>query len=172
MKLLIVSDIHGSFSNMKEVIVNESKFDKLIILGDILSGYGTDGYNPEQLALLLNLFKNKIMCVRGNCDNYDLDLLEFNVEKIFDTIEVDGKKILFTHGHLYNISNLPDINFDVFINGHTHVAKIKNEDGKLFLNPGSISLPRGGNEKTYILYDNGVFYLKDLEGNIVNKINI
>ena len=171
MRLLIVSDIHGSFNNMKEVIVNE-KFDKLILLGDILSGYGTDGYNPNQLALLLNLYKDKIICVKGNCDRYDLDLLEFSVDKIFDTLEVDGKTIFITHGNYYNSSNLPDIDFDIFIQGHTHVDRMEKVNNKIYLNPGSISLPRGGDGKTYIVYENGVFTIKDIDGKSVNSISV
>ena len=167
MKLLIVSDIHGDFDDMKQVIVNEN-FDKLIILGDILSGYGTDGYNPEQLSLLLNLFKDKIICVKGNCDNYYLDMLDFNVDKMYEIIEVDGKKFLLTHGHY----KVPVDDFDVFIQGHTHVSKMEKVGKKYYLNPGSISLPRSSDGKTYLVYENKVFLLKNLDGKTVNKIEI
>ena len=56
MRVLIVSDIHGNFDNMRKVIENNPSFDKLLLLGDILVGPNTYGYNPEQLALFLNIF--------------------------------------------------------------------------------------------------------------------
>ena len=172
MRLLIVSDIHGSFLDMKQVIMNESKFDKLVILGDILSGYGVDDYDPEQLALLLNLFKDKIICVKGNCDNSYLYMLEFDVQKSFETLEVDGMTFFFTHGHLFNMSNMPSFKIDVLLQGHTHVYKFEKKDDVIYVNPGSVSMPRGGHEKTYMIYDNGEFILKNLDGQIVNRFNI
>ena len=80
MRVLIVSDIHGNFDNMRKVIENNPSFDKLLLLGDILVGPNTYGYNPEQLALFLNIYKDKIIAVKGNND-WDSHLLEFPVDK-------------------------------------------------------------------------------------------
>ena len=100
MKVLIVSDIHGNFECMKKVIENDSSFDKLLILGDILYGPNLSGYNPEQLAMFLNLFKDKIIAVRGNCDS-TVDILNFPVGATYLLIPIDGKNILMTHGNYY-----------------------------------------------------------------------
>ena len=107
MKVLIVSDIHGNFDNMKKVIQNNSSFDKMLILGDILSGYNRDGYNPIQLASFLNIYKDKIIAVRGNCD-FDSSELEFPVDKYYITVPIDDKLFLLTHGHRYNRYNFLD----------------------------------------------------------------
>ena len=171
MKLLIASDIHGNFLNMKKVIQDNSDFDYLVLLGDILEGPSTFGYDKEKLANFLNIYKNKIIAVRGNCD-YDISLLEFNINKNYLTIPFDNKIFFLTHGHYYNKYNMPDIEYDIFLSGHTHVAKMEKEGNKLFLNPGSLSLPRSGN-KSYMIYQDGIFYLKDLDKNeIIKKVSI
>ena len=172
MKLLIVSDIHGNFNNMKKVIQNNSSFDKILILGDVLAGPNMEDYNPLQLAEFLNIYKDKIIAVRGNCD-YDIKPLNFSVDKSYLTISIDGKLFLMTHGHMYNRYRLPVEEFDVFLSGHTHIPVMDIEGNKIYLNPGSITIPRGGSGKSYIYYEDGVFYLKDLDKNeIIKKINV
>lgn len=167
MRVLIVSDIHGNFECMKKVIQNDSSFDKLLILGDILSGPRRSGCDYEQLALFLNLFKDKILAVRGNCD-YDVSLLEFPVDKLYMLVPIDGMKVVMTHGHHYFKSHPPEgVDFDVFLSGHSHVPSMEPIGEKLYLNPGSISNPRGTSGKSYILYEDGEFSLKSVESNKV-----
>ncbi len=168
MKILIVSDIHGNFQNMKKVIQNDSSFDKIFILGDILSGPSIEGYDPHQLASFLNIYKDKIVAVQGNCD-FSNELLDIFNEKYFLTIPVDGKLFFLTHGHVYNFRKLPDMDYDVFLQGHTHVPVMDIVSDKIYLNPGSITLPRGNSKKSYILYDNGEFQLKSVEENKILK---
>ena len=165
MKVIIVSDIHGNFNNMKKVLQNENSFDKLIILGDILEGPYS---NKEQLINLLNIYKDKIIAVRGNCD-YDISSFDFSVDKLFLLVPIDNKKIFLTHGHYYNINNIPVDDYDVYIQGHRHIPMMEEKNNKVYLNPGSISLPRGGSNKSYIVYENNNFYLKDLEENEIIK---
>lgn len=169
MRVLIVSDIHGNFLNMKKVMTNESSIDRILILGDVLNGPSTYGYDSKQLALFLNLYKDKIIYVKGNCDGYNMDLLDGYVEKSFMTISVDNKLFFMTHGHIYSRYNLPDMEYDIFLQGHTHVPMMESDGYKTYLNPGSLSNPRGGSSRSYILYDDGVFYLKDLDSNTVIK---
>ena len=166
MKVLIVSDIHGNFESMKKVIQNDSSFDKMLILGDILYGPRNSGYNPEQLALFLNLFKDKIIAVKGNCD-YDTSALEFPVNSAYIMIPMDGMKVVMTHGHYYFKSHPPDVDFDVFLSGHSHVSSMERMGDKLYLNPGSTSNPRGASSKSYILYEDGEFQLKSVDSNKV-----
>ena len=90
MKILIVSDVHGNYLNMKKVLEQEPIFDYFFLLGDVLSGPDIDGYNPDQLAELLNQYSNKIFYVRGNCDHYRMDLLDFYMEKDYVKYEVDS----------------------------------------------------------------------------------
>lgn len=171
MRVLIVSDIHGNFECMKKVIQNDSSFDKLLILGDILSGPRGSEKDSKQLAMFLNLFKDKILAVRGNCD-YDLDSLEFPADKMYMLIPMDGMKVVMTHGHRYFKSHPPEgVDFDIFLSGHSHVPSMEPIRDKLYLNPGSVSYPRGTSGKSYILYEDGEFSLKSVENNkVLRKI--
>ena len=170
MKVLIVSDVHGNYDNMKKVLDDNPTFDIFLLLGDVLSGPYIEGYDPDQLASLLNQYSNKIFYVRGNCDHYHMELLDFYMEKDYMMLPIDKMKVFFTHGHLYNQYNYPsDMDFNVYIQGHTHVPMMKEERGILYLNPGSITNPRGMLDKSYLWYQDGTFYLKDVDTNQVIK---
>ena len=174
MKVLIVSDIHGHYFNMKKVLDDNPSFDYLFLLGDVLNGPSyMEGYDPDELTLLLNQYKRKIFYVRGNCDRYGMEELECFDDLDFLKIPVDKKYFFFTHGHRYNRYSLPDIPFDVYMQGHTHVPMMEKVGDKLYLNPGSISLPRGMSDKSYLFYENGAFFLKGVEeNNVIKKIEL
>ena len=174
MKALIVSDIHGNFDNMKKVFENDPSFDHLLLIGDILDGPDREGYNPEKLAELLNVYKDKIIAVKGNCDyEYDTRLLKFSVDKLYATISMDDKKFLMTHGHYYYRDHLPEVPYDILLTGHTHVPILERDNRKIIINPGSISLPRRGSTKSYVVYEDWVFSLKDLDNNkVIERIYI
>ena len=168
MKVLIVSDIHGGYDNLLKVINNNKDFDLLLILGDILSGYSD---NQKELIDLLNSYNTKIIAVRGNCDNTNIEKLDFSLDNYYIITSIDNKIFYLTHGNLYNRFSFSDIKYDVYIQGHTHIPIMNKEKESLVLNPGSITLPRGGSEKTYILYEDGCFYLKEvLTNEIIKKL--
>ena len=74
MKLMIASDIHGSAYYCEKMLTafENEKADKLLILGDILyHGPRNDlpkDYAPKRVIEMLNPIKEKLLCVRGNCD--------------------------------------------------------------------------------------------------------
>lgn len=167
MKYVIASDIHGSAKWCKSLLdaFNKEKADKLLLLGDILY-HGPrnplpDGYAPMEVAEMLNGIKDKIICVRGNCDcEVDQMVLEFNISS--DYAEVfDGKRLVLSHGH----RAVPPLTCnDIYLTGHTHVPLNAVEgDGYLHLNPGSVSLPKDGSDHGYILYSDGKFIFKKLQ---------
>ena len=168
MKVLILSDIHGGYDNLLKVLDNEKDFDLMLILGDILSGYS---YICSEVADLLNNYNTKIISVRGNCDNSHLELLNFSCDNPYILTSIDNKLVFMTHGHLYDIHNIPIDDYDIYMQGHTHIPKMEIVNDKLYLNPGSITLPRGMSNKSYIVYQDHIFYLKDLNKNeIIKKI--
>lgn len=168
MKVLILSDIHGGYENLLKVLDNEKDFDLMLILGDILSGYS---YICSEVADLLNNYNTKIISVRGNCDNSHLELLNFSCDNPYILTSIDNKLVFMTHGHLYDIHNIPIDDYDIYMQGHTHIPKMEIVNDKLYLNPGSITLPRGMSNKSYIVYQDHIFYLKDLNKNeIIKKI--
>lgn len=179
MKLFFMSDIHGSLKYAKaavEAFLNE-KADYMVILGDMLY-HGPrnplpEEYNPKEVANLLNQYKEKIIAVRGNCDA-DVDQMVLNYPCMMDynIILNDNKRIFITHGHIYNEEKLPNISSgDILIYGHTHIPLIKQQDGILILNPGSVGYPKGGNVNSYGIIENNKFYIKGLDGKIIDEIS-
>ena len=85
MKLMIASDIHGSAYYCLEMLDAMKKEcpDRLLLLGDILyHGPRNDlplEYEPKKVIKMLNEVKEKLFCVRGNCDTeVDQMVLEFS----------------------------------------------------------------------------------------------
>ena len=176
MKYLVMSDIHGSgyYARKLEEIISKENPDKIILLGDLYY-HGprnplTQEYAPKEVAEILNSHKDKILAVRGNCDaEVDQMISEFKMEENL-RLEIDSKKFFFTHGHKYNIDFWPSEEFDVLVYGHFHTGFIKEKEGKLFVNPGSISLPKDDTKNSYLVIDEENIYLKDLNENIIDHI--
>ena len=164
LKWLIASDIHGSLKYCKELIrvYQEEKADRLLRLGDILyHGPRNDlpeGYAPKEVMAVLNSYKDKILCVKGNCDaEVDEMVLEFPLYPTI-MINIDGVKFELIHGH-----NLEECVGDGYIlHGHTHVNKVEEN----IINIGSLSIPKDTHH-TYAVIDNGELNSYDLFTNEV-----
>jgi len=176
MKLIIISDIHGSYSCLQKVIdiFEEEKADRLIILGDILY-HGPrnplpQGHDPKKVVTLLNQYKEKIIAVRGNCDaEVDQMVLEFNMMADYVPLYIDGRCFFLTHGHHYDRDHLPYLNKgDVLIYGHYHVPILEKQGDIYILNPSSISLPKQG-EKSFAMYENSEFIIYNLEKEVIMR---
>ncbi len=142
MKLLVVSDNHGEKALLEQLKVKyANEVDALIHCGD--SELAED---DEAMA--------DWIVVRGNCD-YDDRYVE---EKV---IELSAETIFITHGHLYNVKmnelqlfyKSKEVGATAVFFGHTHLLGAEQIEGIIFVNPGSLSYPRGGNEKTYALIE-------------------
>lgn len=180
MKLFLISDIHGSEYYLKKALEQfyKEKADYIIILGDILyHGARNDlpfGHNPKGVIKILNEISDKIIAVKGNCDS-DVDemVLDFPVESIYSNLLIDDRRMFLTHGHKYNKNNMPNLpENSIFIYGHTHIFEASYKDEIYFINPGSISIPKGGNPSTYAIYKDNFFIIKDIEGKEIKKIEI
>lgn len=175
MKILVISDIHGStyYANKINEIYDEEKPDKIILLGDLYY-HGprnplTKEYNPMEVAKVLNCFKDKLLCVRGNCDaEVDEMISEFEFQDSIK-LEIFGKNFFFTHGHKYNINNIPE-NVDVLIYGHLHTGFIKKQNNVLCINSGSISLPKNDTSNSYLIINDEEIILKDIDDNIIDSV--
>ena len=180
MKLMIASDIHGSEYYCEKLLdrYREEKADKLILLGDILyHGPRNDlpkGYNPKGVIQLLNQCNEEILCVRGNCEaEVDQMVLEFSVLSDSMILYLDNRMVFATHGHVYNKENLPKLKKgDILLHGHTHVQALEEYNGYLYLNPGSVSIPKNGNEHSYMVYENATYTIKNLDGKEINSMKI
>ena len=177
MKYLFASDIHGSAYYCRKLLENfeTSEAKKMILLGDILY-HGPRNelpreYSPKDVFAMLNSYKDRILAVRGNCDSeVDQMVLEFPMMADYSILDVDGRTVFITHGHLYHEDCLPNLQKgDVLVHGHTHVLMEKEKDGILILNPGSVSIPKEGNPPTFAILEDGVFRIMDFDGNLVKQ---
>lgn len=177
MKFLIASDIHGSayYCNLLLEAVKQENVDRIVILGDILyHGPRNDlprEYAPKKVIEMLNPLKDKLLCVRGNCDTeVDQMVLNFPVLADYCVIPVGDKLIYATHGHNYNENKLPPISKgDILLNGHTHVSKCTEHEDFVYMNPGSVSIPKEDTPHSYMTLQNGKFLWKNLETKEIYK---
>ncbi len=176
MKIMIASDIHGSAKYCKDVLdaFERENCDRLCLLGDLLY-HGPrnplpEGYDPAETARLLSSYSAKITCVLGNCDSeVDQLVLSFPIFSHYAEIFADGHRIVLSHGH----RDVPPLSEgDSYITGHTHVTVCERRDGVNYLNPGSVSLPKEGTVRGYIIYESDEFVCKTLDGKEYDRLKI
>jgi uncharacterized protein len=142
MKLIVVSDSHGSKAEI------ESIYEKHKGIADGFIHCGDSELESSDPAM------SGYLAVRGNCD-MDSSYPEVLTEQFEDI------KIMATHGHLFNVKmSLMNLHYkareasaDMVFFGHSHQLGAEMIDDVLFVNPGSILLPRGRSERTYSLIE-------------------
>ena len=172
MKLLIASDIHGSAYYCRALLDawDREGAEKMLLLGDVLyHGPRNDlprEYAPKEVIALLNGRKDRILCVRGNCDTeVDQMVLQFPILADYALISMDGLTIYATHGHVFNTGHLPPLcPGDILLHGHTHVPAWEDHGEYLYFNPGSVSIPKEQSPHGYMTLRDGVFQWKELDG--------
>lgn len=137
MKILVISDTHGIVSTAEKIIKKYEKNISLCIhLGDLV----------KDALYLKNRFPHmNFEIVRGNNDF----TRDFPTDKV---LEIDNKRILITHGHMYSVKSTYDLivqhgkafRVDAVFFGHTHQQEEFYSDNILFLNPGSLTFSRDG----------------------------
>lgn len=172
MKFMIASDIHGSAFYCRQMVeaFEREKADRLLLLGDILyHGPRNDlprDYAPKEVIPMVNGLKKYIFCVRGNCDTeVDQMVLEFPVMAEYALIPQKKHMIFVTHGHHFNTENPPLLmKGDILLHGHTHIPAWEEfGDHNLYLNPGSVSIPKKDSPHSYMTLEKGTFLWKNLE---------
>ena len=170
MKLMIASDIHGSALYCEKLLerFREEKPDRLLLLGDILyHGPRNDlpeGYAPKKVIPLLNEISGYCVGVRGNCDaEVDQMVLDFSIMDDYLYLNIDGLDIYATHGNVYDQHRPMKGTRGILLGGHTHVPAIEEFADYVYLNPGSVSIPKDGTERSYMILENRVFQWKKLE---------
>ncbi len=137
LKIGVISDSHQMYSNIDLGMKYLKDVDLIIHAGD----------NYKDATYITNNYNINALAVGGNCD---IDGIEERIELI------NNKRFFITHGHKYGVKmNINRIfyagrqnNSDIVIFGHTHIPFYAVEEGMVILNPGSISLPRGGSKKS------------------------
>ena len=181
MKWMIASDLHGSAVYCRRMIeaFEREGADRLLLLGDLLyHGPRNDlpeGYAPKEVMPLLNGMKPKLLCVRGNCDaEVDQMVLDFPILADYAVLPVGQRLVYATHGHVHNLKNLPPLApGDILLHGHTHIpAWTKFGEENLYLNPGSLSIPKDGSAHSYMTLEGKTFRWKTLEGETYHELSL
>lgn len=140
MKILVVSDTHGDSERLLEVADENKDFDVLIHLGD-----GERDFRDLEVK-----YPNKgLVYVGGNCD--------YGIHPNEHVAIAKGQKFFCCHGHRYGVNYGIELLANAAIEnecgfalyGHTHVPKIETLNGVQVMNPGSLTLPRGGSKRSY-----------------------
>lgn len=177
MKWFIASDIHGSAYYCEKLLEAYKKegADKMLLLGDVLyHGPRNDlpeDYAPKKVIAMLNELENEILCVRGNCEaEVDQMVLNFPVLADYAILTVGKKMIFATHGHVYNNNNLPPLHKgDILLHGHTHVPVCEEHETHVYMNPGSVSIPKEDSPHSYMIFDGEKFEWKTLGGEVYKE---
>lgn len=177
--ILIASDLHGSAlycSQLLEAFQREQA-ERLLFLGDILyHGPRNDlpeGYDPKAVIAQLNPLRERMLCVRGNCDTeVDQMVLSFPILADYCLLYAGDRAVFATHGHQYNTASLPPLcPGDILLHGHTHIPAWEPfGDKNLYLNPGSVSIPKAGSPRGYMTLRDGVFQWKTLAGEVYHTL--
>ena len=180
MKILIASDIHGSYPAAQALMKSfeNTQPDALLLLGDLLY-HGprnpvSSDYKPMDTAQLLNKKKDRIIAVCGNCDAHiDQHLLEFPITAEYSILLYGNRRIFATHGHLFSPEAPPPMRSgDIFISGHTHLAGISEKNGCFFVNPGSITYGKEGKSPSYLLFQDGTFTWYTIDGTLLDTFSV
>ncbi len=179
MKILIASDIHGRLNRMKTLKerIDEFNPDKIFLLGDYMYNGPRNGvpddYDPMGVSELLNVYADKIIGVRGNCDSrVDGWLLSFPLEDV-RRLKLGDFYFDLYHGDDYSIDLLKAEAGDILVSGHTHIQVLEKNGDKYYLNPGSTSFPKGGNEASYATMEDDIITIRKLEdGSKIKEMKI
>ena len=177
-KILIASDIHGSAWYCRKLLqaLEREGAKRMLLLGDILyHGPRNDlprEYAPKDVIAMLNPLKERIVSVRGNCEaEVDQMVLDFPVLADYCLMPVGDHMMFCTHGHIYNEENLPPMMpGDILLYGHTHIPRAEKVLDKWMLNPGSVSIPKGGSVPSYAVLEDGTFTIKDMDGAAIMQV--
>ncbi len=136
MRIVVVSDSHKDGNRLNQVVEQRADAHLFLHLGD-------GARELDDIACLYP--ETKFHLVRGNCD-------WASQAKSEDLIVCRGKRIFFTHGHLYGVKRdthdllgrVRELEADICCFGHTHTPFTAYQEGIYLLNPGSLSRPRLG----------------------------
>ncbi|HOO74621.1 MAG: phosphodiesterase [Thermotogae bacterium] len=181
MKIVVISDIHGSEYWLSKALKQIKDADRYIFLGDFLyhgpRNIIPEGYNPLKTSDIIKNTENKSF-VCGNCDApVDNFLMGFS-EPVYYSVETYGDfKLFITHGWDPDIKDSLKMahknKSDIILYGHTHISGIENYENTVLFNPGSVALPKSGtpNSCGIIITEKNklILNLYDIEKNEIYK---
>lgn len=179
MKILFFSDIHGIDTNLNCIkeLDKKEKFDKIVVLGDLYySGPNSENTNsnPMKVKQFLDTFNERLICLKGNCDSdVDIKASDFPICNNLALLYVDGLDIYCSHGNEYSLDKSSKFNRKgILVYGHDHFPSITKKENMIFINVGSISIPRNGINASYCIYEDKRFIIYGISGDIIEQISI
>jgi len=167
-RLIVTADIHGSFSTWSAVKTLLKKDDTLVVAGDLFDtkygNYANSDFQPDSIKSDLSKFKHQFHYVYGNCDIPSF-FPGSHSEKTFTAFK---KQIFLHHGHN------PCNDFkgsSIIIQGHTHIASLKEKNGHILMNPGSITYPKQNGPTYGVIDENSVSIINLKTENRLDFIN-
>lgn len=167
MKFLIASDIHGSekYCKLLREIVEKNDPQKVILLGDLLYHGARNAlphdYSTLETAAILNSMKEKLLCVRGNCDSeVDELVLDFPIGAIYCILPIGNRTAILTHGHREVCALQKG---DILFQGHFHVPAFEERENYTYVNCGSVSIPKQNSPHSCILLEDNTLQWLDIE---------
>lgn len=150
MKIIVMSDSHGNFQNLRTIVERHEEADIFIHLGD-----GERDLN--RIFQLHPEIEEKFYCLKGNCDG---GALLFRSCRSLELSLPGGHRIFAAHGDYYQVKYSTSImeheaaarHADILLYGHTHIQECRYDCGRYIINPGSIGHPRMG-VPTYAVLD-------------------
>jgi len=174
MKIGLISDTHGDADAVKAAFSFFNDVDIIMHSGDLfyhgLFNNINSNYNPIELSRFFSELKKPLIFSKGNCDSeVDQVGVDFNILDPVRLFYHEKHLVYLHHGDKKNDKDLIELSkkfkFNIVVSGHTHVCRIEKKEGILFINPGSPSLPKGGNPPTIgiIDFNEGNVMIIDLE---------
>ena len=134
-----------------------------------------EGYAPKEVIPLLNGLKPALLCVRGNCDaEVDQMVLDFPILADYAVLPVGRRLVYATHGHVHKPEKPPPAGRgDSLLPPPPHPpAWTEFGEGNLYLNPGSVSIPKEGSAHSYMTLEGETFLWKTLEGEVYRELEL
>lgn len=138
-----MSDCHGSCRAVEKALDVHPDIKKVFYLGD----------GVAQIEEIQSFYPDReFNIVAGNCDWN-------SVYPAYKESTVENVRIIYTHGHKYNVKYGTEQLYEAAVNagaglalyGHTHIADVKYRDGIYLVNPGALHGARNGGESYAVI---------------------
>lgn len=134
MKIVVVSDSHGNYSNFSSILKQHRDCDRIIHAGDGES-------DVQDLEMYEKALFKKLIFVGGNCDIH-------GIHERTKIAEIGDVRIFIAHGDRFEVKSDKTViarkaieeNCQVAIFGHSHIKYCNTVEGVFLLNPGSCDI--------------------------------
>lgn len=174
-RILTLSDSHGDWRGLMRIVKHFGPTcDALVITGDCWRDLEELLELADEDTAVQQVIPPILGFVRGNGDpsyfaiSYDIGKNNSNARTLPKgsvlmpdrlVLTANGQQILFVHGHMegvdygYNKLGLDAkmLGLHYAVHGHTHIPVFEQRGDFTFINPGSISRPRGGSPASFAI---------------------